>query len=94
MAPQKAKRPRSATRRTLPPDATSLVVMFHSVHRDLMRRGEHLKREPHDTHARRGFQTLFEQRAACWARLAEQNPGAADALRIEHNLTVTTPEVP
>lgn len=93
MAQEKAKRPQSAKSRTLPPDVTSLIAMFRTVHRELLQRGEHLKREHHDFRARRGFQTLFGQRAACWARIAELDPRVAEQLRLEFNLTFSQQEV-
>ncbi len=83
---QKAKRPRSATRRTLPLDVASLVQMLRSVHALLVKRAKHLRDESHDTHARRGFQTLFEQRAACWAALSVQDPVTATNLARELGL--------
>ena len=67
---KKTKRPRSATRRTLPPDPTSLEAMIRSVDRQLRDRGTHLKIAFADSHARRGFRELFEQRAKAWQKLA------------------------
>lgn len=80
---QAAKRPRSAKNRTLPPDVPSLEQMFRAVHRNLVARAEHLQRDPHDTHARRGFQTLCEQRAAAWQALAAVAPNHALQLAVE-----------
>ncbi|MDO8462957.1 MAG: hypothetical protein Q7S96_01635 [bacterium] len=74
---ERAKRPRSARDRTLPPDAASLEAMVRSVHRELLQRAEHCKVEPHDTHARRGLQTLFEQRAGAWQALHALAPDRA-----------------
>jgi ribosomal protein S15P/S13E len=88
----KAKRPRSAERRTLPPDAKSLADMIRAVHRHVLNRVAHLKREAHDIHARRGLQTLFEQRAAAWAKLVELDPMRAEAVRHELDLIVSHPE--
>lgn len=82
-----AKRPRSAKSRTLPPDVPSLEQMFRAVHRNLVARAEHLQRDPHDTHARRGFQTLFEQRAAAWQALAAIAPDLAVRLAAEFGCT-------
>lgn len=73
----KPKGPRSVKRRTLPPDAKSLRDVLCTLSRKLAQRGDHLKREPHDYHARRGFQALFDQRAATFRRLCELDPKAA-----------------
>lgn len=83
-----AKRPRSAKSRTLPPDPVSLKAMFASLHRDFIGRAEHLKRTPSDYNARRGFQTLFEQRAACWAKLFELAPAVALRIAAHHDLEI------
>lgn len=91
MAREKAKWPQSAHARTLPPDPASLEAMFQSVHRLVLDRIRHLIREPHDYHARRGLQTLYEQRAACWGKLFGVAPNAALRLAAEHRLTI--PEV-
>lgn len=88
---KKAKRPRSAKYRTLPPDAASLEVMFRSVHRHLLERADHLKKESHDYHARRGLLSLYETRAAAWSRLLTVAPHAALRLASEFNLII--PEV-
>jgi ribosomal protein S15P/S13E len=91
MAQERAKRPRSAERRTLPPDTKSLTDMIRSVHRHIHDRAAHLKSAVHDFHARRGFQTLFEQRAAAWGRLHELAPSQAEQLRLELGLVHSTP---
>jgi ribosomal protein S15P/S13E len=83
MAQQKAKRPRSAKRRTLPPDSASLVVMIRTIHRQLRDRAEHLKNQPHDFFARRGFQILHDQRSAAWTALYALVPQQALALAAE-----------
>ncbi|GEM_PF-3684833 len=90
---QKANRPRSATRRTLPPDPKSLADMVRSVHRHLLERAVHVKQGSHDFHARRGLQTFFEQRAEAWAMLEELDHDAAEALRLEIGLIVSAQEV-
>ncbi len=87
----KAKRPQSAHARTLPPDARSLEQMIRSVHRQILDRGAHLQREWHDTHARRGFQTLLDQRAAAWQRLNELDSHLAEQIRRELDL-ICSPE--
>lgn len=89
MALEKAKRPRAAKHRTLPPDVKSLESMFRSLHADLCRRADHLIREPRDPHARRGLQTLHDQRSAAWTRLAELAPGSA--LRLAAEFTLQAP---
>jgi len=81
-----AKRPRSARDRTLPPDPVSLEQMLRAVHRELVQRAVHCKAEPHDTHARRGFQTLFEQRAAAWCRLFDVASDRALVFAVEFGL--------
>lgn len=91
MVNKKTTRPRAARRRTLPPDATSLETMFRSVHADLIRRAEHLIVQAHDAHARRGLLALYEQRAACYARIAELAPAAALRLAAEFDLMI--PEI-
>ncbi len=92
MTKEKAKRPRSATYRTLPPDRKSVACMIRSVHGHVLERAAHLKHEPHDFHARRGFQTLHDQRAAAWGRLNELDPQEAEQLRLELGLVIS-PEV-
>lgn len=86
MGQERLKRPRSAKRRTLPPDAASLVAMIKAVHRKLSERGEHLKREPHDYKARRGFRDLHAQRASAFARLIEIDSSKALSLAGELGL--------
>ena len=87
---ERAKRPRSARDRTLPPDAASLEAMLRSVHRELVQRAEHCKKESHDTHARRGLQTLFEQRAGAWQALHALAPDRA--ILIAQELHCVTPQ--
>jgi len=85
MATTRAKRPRPVKRRTLPPDEASLITMIRTTHRGLAARAEHLKREPHDSRARRGVQVLHDQRSAAWLVLNALNPGAALAIAAEIN---------
>jgi len=90
MATTRAKRPRPVKRRTLPPDEASLISMIRTVHRDLTARAEHLKREPHDSRARRGVQVLHDQRSGAWVALNAKNPGAALAVASELNVSLPT----
>lgn len=83
---QRPRRPRSARKRIAPPDARSLESALRSVHADLLTRAEHLKKEPHDYSARRGFQTLYEQRAEFFGKLMILEPQRASALMVELGL--------
>lgn len=80
---QRPRKPRSARKRTAPPDARSLETALRSVHADLLMRAKHLKEESHDYSARRGFQTLYEQRAEFFGKLIVLNPQGATALMEE-----------
>jgi len=85
---KKPKRPRPAKRRTLPPDAKSLVEMIGALSCKLALKAEHLQKEPHDYRSRSGFRFLFEQRAAAFRRLAELN--AAQAAELAQALNLRT----
>lgn len=87
----KRRRPRSAEFRTLPPDAKSLEEMIRSVHKHVLDRAEHLKQNSHDVHARRGFQTLYEQRARAFTRLMEIDAHRCEQLRLELGLHFSQP---
>lgn len=96
---KKPKRPRPAKRRTLPPDAKSLVEMVKSLTAKLADKAEHLKAEPHDYKSRSGFRIMFEQRAAAFRRLMELDAAKAadmaEALEFQtENVTIQdlTPE--
>ena len=93
MAQHKAKRPGSAHHRTLPPDAPSLEQMVRSVHRQVLARASHLKAEAHDFHARRGFQSLLEQRAGAWSKLESLDPSRAERVRTDLHLIISSAEV-
>jgi len=88
---KRAKRPWPVKRRTLPPDETSLISMIRTIHRNLVARAKHLKRESHDSRARRGVQVLHDQRSNAWNALYAKNPGAALAIASELNLLLPTP---
>lgn len=83
---KRPRRPRPTRKRTAPPDARSLEVLLRSVHADLVQRAGHLKKEPHDYSARRGFQTLYEQRAEFFGKLLIIEPQRAATLMDELGL--------
>ena len=87
MGQERLKRPRSAKRRTLPPDATSLIAMIRALHRKLVQRGGHLQAESHDYRARRGFRDLHGQRAAAFQKLIELDVNQALSLAGELGIT-------
>lgn len=83
---QRPRKPRSARKRTAPPDARSLETALRSVHADFLMRAKHLKEEPHDYSARRGFQTLYEQRSEFLGKLMVLEPQRYAALMTELGL--------
>lgn len=87
------QRPRSAKKRTLPPDLKSLITMFRSVHADLVNRAEHLKREPHDYANRKGVQSLHDLRNETWILIHAKDPLAAQRLAAEYGLRISYPEL-
>jgi hypothetical protein len=89
---KRAKRPRPAKRRTLPPDEKSLITMIRSVHEHLVKRAEHLKKEPHDARARRGVQFLHDQRSDAWNALFGISPQTALALAAELGVSLPAQE--
>lgn len=87
------QRPRSAKKRTLPPDLKSLITMFRSVHADLVNRAEHLKCEPHDYANRTGLQQLHDLRGETWIAIHAKDPLAALHLAAEYGLSMSFPEL-
>ena len=83
---QQKRRPRSARKRTAPPDTRSLETALRSVHTDFLLRAKHLKEESHDYSARRGFQTLYEQRADFFGKLMILDPQQSATLMEELGL--------
>lgn len=84
---EKPKRPRPAKARTLPPDAKSLEQQFRAIHTEIVEVVQHLKRSPHDIHARKHLLMLHYQRAASFHALHALKLMRATQLTEELNLT-------
>ncbi|KKW42440.1 MAG: hypothetical protein UY92_C0006G0001 [Candidatus Magasanikbacteria bacterium GW2011_GWA2_56_11] len=91
--PKSGKRPRSTTRRTLPPDAASLEAMVRAATRVIPEIGtQFVKSGGHDLRARHHLLMRWQERAAAFAALARLDPERARWLMAELGLNYSTPK--